>query len=1022
MRGFLARTGASLVDSGRAVGSCNGAKAVTVVFSDVTGSTALGERLDPEALRRLLTRYFEEMKTLLESHGGTVREFLGDAVMAVFGTPQAHEDDALRAVRAAEEMRRCLESLNDEFERDWGIRIAARTGVNTGEVVAGDPAASQTLVLGDAVNVAARLEQAAEPGEILLGEETYRLVRDAVRAEPLEPLALKGKAEGVSAFRLLEVLPEPYGVARRFDTPLVGRQRELARLRQTFEQAVNEHAPKLVTILGPPGIGKSRLALELASSLEDRATVLRGRCLPYGEGITFWPLAEIVRGLDLDETLAGVEDAARIASHIRGAAGLAKAGGTIEETFWAVRKLLEALARKQPVVALFEDIHWAEPTFLDLLEYLAAWTREAPLVILCLARPELLELRPAWGGAQISLEPLSNDQAQTRSSTASSAQARFLRPSERRSRRSPKGIHSSSSRSSLSRSTTSAPSSPYRRRSTPSLSPGSTASSRRNALFSSAPRSGKVFYWSAVSRLCPEELRPRVAGHLFALVRKDLVVPETSELPGEDAFRFRHILIREAAYDAIPKERRAELHERVADWLESKDNEQDEIVGYHLEQAYQLRADLGPIGEPEQGLAQLAGRRLASAGQRAFRRGDMSAAASLLERAAALLPRRDPERAELLPELGLAQFAVGQLEQAEVALGEAIEDARASGDRRTEWRSIIGRSRVRMSTEGGRRALDEVASEVEQAIGVFGDLGDELGLARAWSLLTEVRMMRGQVGAAREAAERTAEHARSAGSHGDEALAAPTLAYLMIFGPTPVAHELRRCETLLERLQGNRVAEAMILNSLAVLAAMEGRFDEAAPYRAQAEAIVEDLGVDRHTALTAYLRGWGEFFAGNLGAAERDMHTALELFRAIGDEWWLASVGVDLPQVLYEEGRYDEAFELTEVLGKVPLPHDLEWQSCWRGIRAKVLARRDRLPEAVRLARQALALIEQTDLLTTHAIVLTDLAEVLRLGGNPEEAAAAFVEAIELYERKGNLVSAAKARALLAELATARTG
>ena len=257
-------------------------KVVTVLFCDLAGYTSTGDRLDPEALRAIQSRYFEDARAALERHGGTVEKFIGDAVMAVFGIPTLHEDDALRALRAATELRDAVA----------GLGFQARIGVNTGEVVAGG---GDALVTGDAVNVAARLEQAAEPGEILLGETTLRLARDAVEVEAVEPLALKGKPEAVAAYRLLRVLEGAPAFERRLDSPLVGRRDELARVRTAFDEALAARTCRLVTAFGPPGIGKTRLAREVATSLQDEARVLVGRCLPYGEGITYWPLAEIFR-------------------------------------------------------------------------------------------------------------------------------------------------------------------------------------------------------------------------------------------------------------------------------------------------------------------------------------------------------------------------------------------------------------------------------------------------------------------------------------------------------------------------------------------------------------------------------------------------------------------------------------------------------------------------------------------------------------------------------------------------------
>ncbi|MGH2995201.1 MAG: adenylate/guanylate cyclase domain-containing protein, partial [Gaiellaceae bacterium] len=381
-------------------------KTVTVVFSDVTGSTSLGEQLDPEALRRVMERYFEEMRTVLERHGGTVEKFIGDAVMAVFGIPELHEDDALRAVRAADEMRETLAALNEELERERGVTIAVRTGVNTGEVVSGEPGGGQFFATGDAVNVAARLEQAAAPGEILLGDQTRRLVKDAVELEAVDPLALKGKTDAVEAWRLLGLLEGAPGFARRLDAPLVGRADELDRLCREYERARDGPACGLCTVLGAAGVGKSRLASELAESVEGEATVLVGRCLSYGEGITYWPLAEIVSDLRRRP-----ETAALVDERVAAAVGLADAPSSTEETFYAVRKLFETLAEERPLVVVLDDVHWAEPTLLDLVEHVVDWSSHAPIFFLALARPDLLDSRPSWAAARenathLRLEPL----------------------------------------------------------------------------------------------------------------------------------------------------------------------------------------------------------------------------------------------------------------------------------------------------------------------------------------------------------------------------------------------------------------------------------------------------------------------------------------------------------------------------------------------------------------------------------------------------------------------------------------
>ena len=365
-------------------------KIVTVVFSDLVDSTSLSVQFDPEALKGLMSRYFEEMSGVVERHGGIVEKYIGDAVLAVFGIPVLHEDDALRAVRAAAEMREALEVLNESLESVWGVRLAARIGVDTGEVIAGDHSQGHLFVTGEAVNVAKRLEEAAATGEILIGEETHELVRDAVLVEPGGRRASK-RAETIDALRLVAVLGHGDGHARRFDSPLVGRERQLGALRTVYENAASDRACHLLTVLGTAGVGKSRLVQEFVAALGDEVTVLKGRCLPYGEGVTYWPLAEVVRelartaGRSLEQSAAviaaqleGEEKAELIAERVTETLGLGgPGGGRSEETFWAVRKLFEALGRGRPLVVVFEDLQWAEPTFLDLVEHVADFSRES---------------------------------------------------------------------------------------------------------------------------------------------------------------------------------------------------------------------------------------------------------------------------------------------------------------------------------------------------------------------------------------------------------------------------------------------------------------------------------------------------------------------------------------------------------------------------------------------------------------------------------------------------------------------
>jgi class 3 adenylate cyclase len=385
-------------------------KLATLVFCDMSGSTAAGERIDPESVRAMMLRYFDAMQRVIERHGGTVEKFIGDAVMAVFGVPVAREDDALRAVRAAWDMQQRLGLLNADFAHDYGSTIALRIGVNTGEVVTGDVTTRQTVVTGDAVNVAARLEQAAAPGEVLFGETTYTLVRGAVHAERVPPLAVKGKTVPVPAYRLVGLAAGPARPAS--ERALVGREAELAALRDAYDAAVDARRSAIVTVLGDAGVGKSRLADAFLSGLATDATVLRGRCLSYGDGITFWPIAEIVRAAAgirpehsradavsrLEALAVGAPSGELVTRRVAEAIGLADGRAAPAETEWALRTLVVAI----------DDLHWGEPALLDLVRSLAG--ADAPLVVLCLARPELVDVRPDWP-VTVALEQLDREAA-----------------------------------------------------------------------------------------------------------------------------------------------------------------------------------------------------------------------------------------------------------------------------------------------------------------------------------------------------------------------------------------------------------------------------------------------------------------------------------------------------------------------------------------------------------------------------------------------------------------------------------
>jgi class 3 adenylate cyclase/tetratricopeptide (TPR) repeat protein len=1024
-------------------------KTVTVVFCDVTGSTMMAERLDPESVREVMSRFFREMRSVLEFHGGTVEKFIGDAVMAVFGIPLLHEDDAIRAVRAAAGMRDALPPMSQDIQSRWGVELRARIGVNTGEVVVGDPAAGQTLVVGDAVNVAARLEQAAAPGEVLIGPATYALVRDLVEVEQTEALELKGKRAPLAAFRLIGVEPGSQPAARP-EPRLVGRREELATLRSSFERCVSERRCELMTILGSAGEGKSRLAHEFAGALGGLALVLSARCLPYGDGITFWPVAEIVKQAcaitdddsrdqaraKIDATVEGAEDGSLIAERVAAVTGLASTVAGLQETFWAIRRFLEHLARDRPLVVSVDDLQWAEPTFLDLVEYLAGWGHDVAILLLCLARPDLMDTRPTWGSgtanaSTLSLGPLGDEESaelitailggdrleeRTTERIAEAAGGNPLFLEEMLRMLEDDGLLLRQDGGWVATEDLSEVDVPASIHALLGARLDRLTAEER-AVIRCASVMGRVFWWGAVAELAPESIRPEAGSYLQTLVRKDLIRPEHSSFAGEDAFRFHHILIQEAAYRGTPKEIRADLHERFASWIERSAGERaeelEEVIGYHLEQAHRYRVELGATGAQSAELGLRGARILAAAGRRAFARGDMSGAADLLGRASALFSEAHPERRTILPDLAEALSESGDLARAETVLSQAIELAEREEDQGLRANAVILQLLVLESTDPKQRS--DAVKELESLMLVLRDLGDDLGLARAHRLLGDIHWVHSRFAAADEAFERGLDHARRAAAPWEEAWILGQYTGSGIFGPVPTSEAARRCEAVLSGSKGMGVVEARALRALAAIRAMEGHFDVARELAMRARSILQELGLRLRAAFVSQTFAYIEMLAGDYDAAEREYRSGYDAIVEMGEQGFLSTISAELAHALVAQGKLDEAEVLTQLAEDVGAEDDLATQVLWRSARARVLASRG-AAQAVSLAYEAVTLADETDDLNMRADTLLDLGEVLRADGRDGDAADAFAQALELYEVKGNVVSAQDARRRLASV------
>ncbi len=869
------------------------------------------------------------------------------------------------------------------------LDLQGRIGVMTGEVVTGT---AERLVTGDAVNVAARLEQAAEPGTVLIGQPTHSLIRDAVEVEARDPLALKGKAEPVAAFRLLRVLEDP---GRRHDTRFVGRTRELALVRDAWEQAQHTRSCVLVTVIGDAGVGKSRLVAESLISVE--ATIVRGRCLPYGEGITYWPVVEILKQLDVlpqDEVAA---------SAIRSLLGESETPTSAEEIAWAVRKTLEHAAATRPVVVVFDDIQWGEQTLHDLIEHVALLSTGAPILLLCIARPELSEHNPDWP-VSVRLSPLDDDDvdALIPIEIAGDLRVRIARAAGGN----PLYVTEMLAMADETQGDVIVP---------PTLHALLAArldqlEPMERRVLELASIEGEVFHRGAIQALAQGEtpITPRLA----ALVRKQLILHDRSTVAGDDGFRFRHLLLRDAAYDGLPKASRADLHERYAGWLERSGAdivELDELLGYHLEQACRYRTELGL---PDDGIAVAAQRRLTTAGHRAVRRQDYAAAIELFGRVIALTPE---DRIDFSTEILLidALYWKG-------AGDEGLRRAEALTERGAEAGDDVARLSGEILSGYLRLTLEPVAGAgplsalVERTLPALEAAGSDVGLFAAYQALAWAEFIRARLDPAFAAFENAAGYAARAGLP-QELLGWRALC--VANGSTPNTRALQWFEVNEPRTGRDywfRAAHAITLT-------MMTRVDEGRAILADTRAELAERGGGITLAtLTGIESAMVELLAGDPEAAVALAAEGCRLLEALDDVGFLSSAAATHAEALYDVGRIDDAAFWAERSAALGASDDAFSQVAWRTTHARVLATRGDLVEAEGVARKAVSIAEATDWLVGQGDAQLALADVLLMGGRRDEAAEALEEAIQRYERKGNLVSETRARTLLVDVRKAQ--
>jgi len=957
-------------------------KLASVIFVDLVDSTAEVARTDPEVVRLRINRFFDQVEHCVSMHGGTVEKFAGDAVMAAFGIPQAHEDDAERAVRSSLAI---LCSVHD-------LGLEARIGVEAGEVVA--ETGDSTFATGEAVNLAARLQQAAEPGDILIGPAVYRLTTGRIEAEPVGPLELRG-LETVEAWRVVGQVDDAEP-PRSLSAPLVGRESELDLLELTFERASRDRRAHLFTVYGEAGIGKSRLAREFAAGL-DGATVLNGRCLPYGEGITYWPLAEMVKtavGIADDDPAEeafeklreSCEDEA-VADLLALATGVLEAVGgerSQQEIAWAVREWAEQMAQTQPLVLVFEDIHWAEEPLLELIEHLAAWVRSAPLLLLCLARPELLDLRPGWGGGKlrataIELEPLLSSESEE---LAAALLAEHELPADvveavlDKTEGNPLFVEETIRM--LMQDNGGAPSS----RIPDTLQALIAARIDRlqpdeKLLLQRAAVIGRTFWANSVAALLPDEVG--VAALLDDLLLRDFIVREQrSSITGEEAYRFKHVLIKEVAYAGLAKSSRADLHRRFAAWLHGRVGEElTEIRGYHLDQACRMLAELD--GAPPADLASETAAVLESAGRRALAREANASARKLLLRSVELEPTLERRYNAARAAWKLSNFAATYAEM------EAIRaDAAQAGNRRIEAWALIG---LAESTLLRNADVESAAMLADMALDVAPE-GDDEARFGAFDLLANIAHWRGDMDESERYLRAALDAAQSARRPDLESKAVTELGQIHLpRGDAAAARALIERGVELADETGSIVARAWARRAQGELAVADGEPREAVRLFEESRGLFDETGTALPYARTTNSLAHVLWQEGELGRAERLYRESIKVLTSLEDRGTLCESQRQLAQVLLEQGRIDEAERFALASRQTVGPQDVVSQATTRMALGLVRAAQGRDEEAERLLREAVDALTDVEYAKVECGIVQALVRFLRERGREDEAA-----------------------------------
>ena len=997
-------------------------KTVTILFADLVGSTELGAALDPEVLREVLSSYWDIARAAVERHGGRVEKFIGDAVVGVFGIPVVHEDDAVRALRAASELRAGLRELNVGLKQWVGVELAARVGVNTGTVMVGDPAGDVSLLAGDAANVGARLEQAAGAGEVLMGDTTYRLARFAVDAEALPPLTVKGKVRPITAFRLLgDLVASGQTRGRRFSAPLVGRHRELRLARTSYETAVEERACVLLTVVGAPGVGKSRLVEELLAEIRSEALVLEGRCLAYGDGITYWPLVQMVQALTdsglppMSELLAGVDHADEVAAGLSTLTGRSSAS-TAGEIAWAFRRLVESLARRQPVVVVVDDVQWAEPSLLDLLDHLADLSRDAAILVVCMARPEFRHSRPTWGASRrhavtTALAPLSHDDSVelTVDLLGSDVHADLVDRVTSAAEGVPLFVEEFVAMLADQGHLQALPGGGWRivgDLGTVMVPPSVQAllaarldrlPAGQRAVVDAASVIGKTFYPDAVAILLDRDAD--VVDAVEALVRSDFVRPAHSDLVGHDAYSFSHLLIRDAAYETVPKARRAQAHEAFARWLDrtTDGTATPELVVSHLQRSVAYRTELG---DPDEALAEEAAARLLGCSARARVQEDLTAATGLLEAAAALVAVDSPTGVAVALSRAEAGYWVGDFAVADRWAERAERAAARRRDDQGVWRARLLRCTIDIATDPALD-VDAAAALTVSAIEALTALGDDNAVAEARLLRCEVHNIIGRPSAARADAWDGLMAARRAGNL---SLVSNLMSYLLMsfWGSVATLADEERLLADVEREFGDEPLLApQIAASRVWLRVHQGAIEQGIAYTRDRSMLALEQGNRSRAAMLLNGLTWCQFWSGDLLGAVESLTAAARIREGTGEVSVRSSDLAMLAMMQAWLGRESEAAAVLEQSRRLGNPQDVLNPILEATAEGLLWARRGDPARSDARFDEGLRRVLDTDFAERGVELLLVKSVAREILGDPAGALAAARAALAAAERQG---------------------